>query len=291
MALTWKTFNANKMIFEDVKKCESDIASFQRIFVKYDYEDGKLPGKLSIRTPELFSWGIQENGKNYKAPSSATNPVEGYTMSFVMFNKDRLGGPTEDELKTIEMFEQILTKCKQHLKLPQTKAAMGKYQIDPLVDLMSIFYRKQERGEFVPGYAPTMYPKLYTKFEKTRIVGNKPEIVTGFYSRDNVPIEPSTLVGVKCNVIGEIIVDNIYVGAKPSIQVLLNDAIITEQFTRQRQLFISSVAEDEADAKPTSSVFNFMATSSTTKAASAASAAASSFTNPLETVVCRKPTS
>lgn len=225
--------------------------------MKYDYEDGKLPSKISIRTPQLFSWGIQENGKNTKLPISETNPVENYTMSFVMFNKERIGGPSEDESKTIDMFEAILTKCQNHLKHPSTKAVMGKYNMDPLVDMMSIFYRKHDKGQPICGYAPTLYPKLYTKFQKTRIPGSKPEILTGFYTKANSPIDPTTLVGVKCNVIGEIIIDNIYIGSSPYMQVKLNDAIVVDQFSKQRRLFMT---DDDDDTEKPKSVFSGLTT-------------------------------
>lgn len=263
MALTYETFDINNVIFEDVKKIQHGKLEFQRIIIKYLYDNGKTD-KLSIKTPELFSWGIQEKhpyavGSTASAGSDSDSIVEGYTMSFVMF--DQNSGPTEEQAGCLQMFEEILSKCKSHLKSEEVKAATAKYQMDALTDLMDIFYRKKDKGIPIAGLPPTMYPKLYTKFDANRLPTDKPEITTGFYDANDDPIDPTKFIGSRCKAIGDIIVDNIYIGAKPSIQIKLNDVIVLEQFAKVRKLmapaksaFVAkpiSVFEDSSDVKPT----------------------------------------
>ena len=245
MALTWKTFDPKNIVFEKVKVYDNGDIKFQRIFIKYRYPRGGTD-KLSIQTPELFSWGVQENTMPMAANTTATaKPVDSYTMSFVMH--DQNDEPTEDEKQTIAMFNTILNQCKLHLKKVSTKQELKKYQMDPFVDVMDIFYRKKDEGVVVAGLAPVLYCKLLTQFEKNRDPSRLPTITTGFFDRNDDPIDPLTLQGKRCKVIGDIVIDNIYVGAKPSIQVRLNDVIVTEQFARKRRLVAANVVRQLDD--------------------------------------------
>ena len=61
--ITHETFNIDNLFFEKPKQCtmKSSI-KFSRIYPKYRYPNGQVD-KVYIQTPELFSWGIQENKK------------------------------------------------------------------------------------------------------------------------------------------------------------------------------------------------------------------------------------
>jgi len=202
MSLNTKSFDINKVVFEDAKHVANGNVKFDRIYIKYLHDDGTL-GKLSFRLPELFSWGVQENKFDNKT-------VDSYTLPLVMYNQ--LNGPTEEEEETIAIFEAILDKIKTHLRK----------QMVPEVDSMKIFYGKEDR-------APTMYPKLLTEFRKDPSCPLK--ISTEFFDEDSEDINPIDLVGKRCNVIGSVIVDNIYIGKKPSIQLRISDdVLVLKQF-------------------------------------------------------------
>ncbi len=77
---------------------------------KYIYPSGRVD-KVYIQTPELFSWGVQEN--------TSLDNIANYTFSFVMF--DQNVGVSEEQQNMIDIFEQILSAIKTHLKKEETK--------------------------------------------------------------------------------------------------------------------------------------------------------------------------
>lgn len=221
-------FKPENIVFGDVKKFTIP-ATFSRIPITYKYPDGER--KLSIKIPETLSWGVQENN------NKQTDKVESYAFSFVMF--DSKVGPTPEEKATIEMLDNICNTIKDHLLSEETKEALNTWDKDGDVNRMSIMYRKKERGKVVEGLAPTLYPKLLTKYEKVK-TDRPPEITTGFYDEDDDFIVPSELIGVRCKAIGAVVVDNIYIGGgRFSIQLKLNDVIITKQFRGPTRLLES----------------------------------------------------
>ena len=222
--ITHETFNIDNLFFEKPKQCtmKSNI-KFSRIYPKYRYPNGKID-KVYIQTPELFSWGIQEN-KNQE-------DVSNYTFSFVMY--DRIEEASKEQQNTIDIFEQILEKIKTHLKKAETKEDLNQFQLDSHVDMMDIFYRKNDKGQLVSGASPILYPKLQTKFGKNRCI----EITTDFRSINDEVINPYDILGVRCMAAGNIVLDNIFIVSekKPIIQLKLDEVIITDQFKRMSRL-------------------------------------------------------
>ena len=222
--ITHETFNIDNLFFEKPKQCtmKSSI-KFSRIYPKYRYPNGQVD-KVYIQTPELFSWGIQEN-KNQ-------DNISNYTFSFVMH--DRNEEASKEQQNTIDIFEQILEKIKTHLKKAETKEDLNQFQLDAHVDMMDIFYRKKDKGQLVCGVPPTLYPKLQTKFGKNRCI----EITTDFRSINDEVINPYDILGVRCQAAGNIVIDNIFIVSekKPLIQLKLDEAIITHQFKKVSRL-------------------------------------------------------
>jgi len=198
MALTLEQFNVDNIIFDDVKKYSSGDIYYQRIPIKYMHENKSI--ELCIATPELVTYGIQENRyeKSYSLPLIMTDKV------------------------LVETIESILKRCKDHLRDKNVKKALGKNNL-PVED-MDVFYRKRE--------APTLYAKLFTKFDDK----NPPIITTQFYNINDDIIEPPTLIGQRCKIITALKFQNIYVGVTCSIQIKVNDAIVTERLQRNRML-------------------------------------------------------
>lgn len=222
-------FTPEHIVFGDVKKFTIP-ATFSRIPITYNYPDGER--KLSVKIPETLSWGIQENR------NKQTDKIESYAFSFVLF--DFKMGPTPEEKATIDMLDTICECIKNHLMSEPVKEALNIWDKDNDISRMSIMYRKKERGKVVEGLAPTIYPKLLTKYEKTKS-DKPPEITTGFYDAYDEMIEPSGLIGVRCKAVGAVVVDSIYIGGgRFSIQLKLNDVIVMKQFKGPTRLLESS---------------------------------------------------
>ena len=135
--LTWKNFDKHKIVFEEPKRVNitDEKLKAQRILIKYKYSKTETD-KLSIKTPILFSWAIQENNFNGKIT---------YTFPLVMFDSNI--GVTKEEEENIKIFETILKCCKKHLLKDETKTLLDCYDLDHLVNTMDIFYRKKIKVE------------------------------------------------------------------------------------------------------------------------------------------------
>lgn len=232
-ALTPQTFNADNVIFEEVKECTAGAVKYFRVPIKYRYVDGPK-ADLCVATPELLTWGIQENRERKvdgkQTGDKSDNPVQSFSLPLIMTDE-----------ATNSIFEQVLDKCKEHLKLPTTKKALGKYNMAP--DTMDVFYHKREDGELVIGAPPTLYAKMFTKKN-----GNDLEITTQFYRQpEDELMDPKTLIGVQAKVVAAIFIKDIYVGVKPSIQIKVNDVNVIEIIQRKRML-------TSMTAKPSQSV-------------------------------------
>ena len=233
--ITHETFNIDNLFFEKPKQgtvLGKGGIKFSKIYPKYKYPNGQTD-KVYIQTPELFSWGVQEN-KNQ-------DNISNYTFSFVMY--DRNAGVSIEQQNMIDIFEQILEKIKTHLKKAETKEALNQFQLDAHVDMMDIFYRKKDKGQLVSGMSPTLYPKLQTKFGKNRCL----EITTEFRDINDESINSYDLLGVRCLAAGNIVIDNIFITSekKPLIQLKLEEAIITHQFKKVSRLRLPIVKVDE----------------------------------------------
>ena len=89
---------------------------------------------------------------NCSQENKSLDNIANYTFSVVMF--DRNAGVSKEQQNTINIFEQILSAIKTHLKKEETKDALNQLQLDALVDMMDIFYRKKEKGKLVSGVPP-----------------------------------------------------------------------------------------------------------------------------------------
>jgi Protein of unknown function (DUF2738) len=228
MALSIEQFDANNIVFEDVKKVSFGNIAYQRIPIKYLGADGKCD--LCLATPELMSWGVQENRQKAKPTAPGEIPVElpvdSYSLPLVVENQ-----------AVVDAFEEILTKCQEYLSLASTQTSVGR-KLTAHAEEMDIFYRKKDGNIPVAGAAPTMYPKLFTVYEKFRGT-SPPTISTLFYDTNDEEIDPTTLLGVRCKVIAAVIVKDIYIGAKPSIQLKVNDVTVVEKMQKQKRLLSS----------------------------------------------------
>lgn len=231
-----KDFNIENMIFSD-KIYQHDDYGFQKIFPQYIYPEGKVD-KMYIQTPELFSFGIKTFENKTKPPNPPQHPT--HNFSFIMFDKNKSAGPSEEEQLTIKMFEDILDKIKAHLKEIETIKKLGKMgkksEWMALVDSISVLSYQTDKntGSIVPDVPPSLYVKLQTKFDKSP----NPPILTNFIDPSGEEILPNALQMAKCKVIGVIVLESIYISAKPSVQLKLDECLVTEQYKKVSRLHI-----------------------------------------------------
>lgn len=184
---------------------------FFRIPISTRHADGSV-GKLIFAPSDLFTFGVSAN-KNDKGE------ITGYTLPLTLWNKD---GATPEQEAFIETIKNVIKACKDHLVSVKKAIMKPSLTFDSLVDLDKILYYKLgEDGEPVPGRGPAMYPKLFTK-----MIDGCMNITTGFIDSNGNEIDPMNLIGKYGHTTPALFIDNIYIGAKISLQVYVGEAIV-----------------------------------------------------------------
>lgn len=215
-----ENFKADNIVFGEPKLCKFTGGSYHRIPIQYIDDKGKTD-ELCIATAQLTSFGIQEV-RDYK-DKNKEGPIEGYSLPLVI-----------DDEQTHRVIEEISQKCRDHLKCPDVKRALKKWDLSP--DAMTPFFRKRDEYGNFEDTPPKIYPKLFTKFNT-----HPPEISSQFFdcNDDTNPINPSDLINVRCKMVVALIFKDIYVGAKPSMQVKVADAIVYERISNVRRRLVN----------------------------------------------------
>lgn len=190
------------------------------IYTKNQDDNGKLTGSvgdLILKFPRMFSFGLNANKDD-------NGKLTGHSMSLCMWNKE---GVSENELKTTELMEQLIKKCKDKVFSLKKELKKPKMEMSELKKLDKLLYWKEdENGDRIPGIGPIFTPKLIEYKEKVDDKKNvKPhEIKTVFYLEDEVDnegnpqeVSPLEFLADKnnkkyCYVTPAIKIDNIFVG-------------------------------------------------------------------------------
>ncbi|ANZ57090.1 p31K protein [Cod iridovirus] len=211
IAMDPTSFDKTKLCFGKPTKF-SKVAGAHIINIRYEDKVTKAKVPLSFHTPILFSFGAQT--------SSFQDGDDKWSMSLMCYDTNK--GPSPQETAFIKALEAIECRVKKHLKDKDVKKATGKWYQDPLIDMLSMFYRKMEDGVVVPDRAPALYPKLL----KSK---NTPgQVATGFYKFVRGKEVKIPVVKEKCRVLCDLAIDSIFLGAKPSIQIKLVDVFLVE---------------------------------------------------------------
>ena len=136
--------------------------------------------------------------------------------------------------------------AQNYFRLPRQTIYIDKikeqHNIEHMVNNMDIFYRKKDKGQIIPGIPPILYPRLRTAFRENK---NDPlKITTGIYDINNDEIDYSSIFNQKCKVVVDLIVDSIFIGVKPSIQMKIDTIIVVQKFENIRRLYIENIQED-----------------------------------------------
>lgn len=216
------------------------------IYTKNQDDNGKLTGSvgdLILKFPRMFSFGLNANKDD-------NGKLTGHSMSLCMWSKE---GVSECELKTTELMEQLIQKCKDKVFSLKKELKKPKMEMADLKKLDKLLYWKEdENGDRIPGVGPIFTPKLIEYKEKIDDKKNvKPhEIKTVFYLEDEVDnegnpqeVSPLEFLADKnnkkyCYVTPAIKVDNIFVGGTAiTIQCKIYEAdIATVQLGQQKLL-------------------------------------------------------
>lgn len=241
MAISVESFDIRNVIFEPSKLCAFGDIKYNRIPIRY--RDGNRKIDLCIETPELTTFGIQENYQQIVVACKPvkTDKVESYSLPLIVSDR-----ALESAL------ESIRAAAQKHMLLVETKKQIKRFDLDPFVHAMDIFYRKkdQDDGMPVPGVDPIMYPKLLTFSDKKTAAGDNilPKIQTVFVDVDDRVIDPITLVGERAVVRAGLLVRDIYVGSKVSIQFKISDVIVVEKILRERKFLTNRYAQQKKAA-------------------------------------------
>lgn len=231
LSITIDEFDVNNLVFDEPIKATT-LKNTWRIPIKYKqtvkerkiingecvFEDRNVYYCPCLLTPELLSYGIQEN-RDINDKNNLNKPVESYSLPLILSSESM-----------VKKLDEILEKCKSHLLLSTTKRTMSKGddQLDVLTNMMQIYHRKRDNGVVVQGVPPTLYPKLFTEFQKVRDPTCNPKITTaifGLHDRSRALMDPAIITrsatnNIKPKLVCSILLKDIFIGsAKPSIQL------------------------------------------------------------------------
>lgn len=211
-------YNVQKMIFNEPQdnKIPNSSFSYKRINISTENNNGTT-GDLVLKTPVLFSFGVQEN------INPESKEVNGYIMPLCLWNRN---GPTDEEKEWTDTFNAICNRCKDHLI--EKKQEINKWDLE-LADLKKFnpmyWKRDKKTGAIEPGTGPTLYPKLIV----TKKDGNE-KIMTVFYDKHTgEDISPLSILGKMCNVVAAIKIESIFIGNRISLQIKLWEVEVSVQ--------------------------------------------------------------
>jgi len=107
---------------------------------------------------------------------------------------------------------------------------------------MDIVFRKKDKGQIIPRVPPILYSRLKTAFRENK--NDPPKITTGIYDINNNELDCSSIFNQKCKVVVDLIVNSIFIGVKPSIQMKIDTIIVVQKFEHVRRLYVENIQED-----------------------------------------------
>lgn len=232
-ALTYKVENMRfrKMIESSLPGANgAPSVNYKRVPIGTRNPDGSM-GDLVLQTLRLYSFGLSPN------VSQTTGKTEGYTLALCLTNRN---DPTPDEKKWVDTFNKIVEHTKDNLM--QKKEEYEQYTLEraELKKLNPVWY-KTEKGKPVDGAAPILYAKLMMN-KKTNSIAT---IFTNGATGED--LDPLSLVGKSCYVEAAIKIESIYIGAKISLQVKVQEANVFLIDNTPKRLLRRPVASEQVE--------------------------------------------
>jgi hypothetical protein len=239
-------YNVENIVFDEPTEnnIPGSTLKFFRVNVGTKNPNG-TEGNLVLKLDKCMSYGLQETR------DMQTGVLNGYSISLCMKDKE---GATERQEKTLEVFNKIVEKCKDHLLSVRTKIKKFDLERNDLKKLNPMYMKRKEDGQIDENAIPTLYPKLlYYKSRKDKNGNEIPaKIGSVFYNEDEVdeegnPVEvdPMIFLGKRCLVTAALKVESIFVGKDIKLQCKLIEADVKSLDTKPKRLLRSFVCNDE----------------------------------------------
>jgi hypothetical protein len=155
-------FNVKNLIFDEPMfgQVPNQPIKFHRINMGYRNPDG-TDGELVFELKDYSSFGIQENR------DAKTQELQGYSVG-ITFGEYKQEA-TDYDLKAVEVFDELVAKCKEYLLKPEVYKAckMKELYITDLRNMAPHGQKKdKETDEPIEGSHYSVYPKLMWSREK-----------------------------------------------------------------------------------------------------------------------------
>lgn len=202
---------------------------------KYKYGTGKKDklDKLKIQTSELFSYGISRYEES--SPAKMCLVMVNRKLREAQANGEDISEEDAEDIKvedaTIKMLDDITEKVKEAMKKPEMVKALGKQRDKKWVsnvDSMEIVKRKEQENGIDTVY---VYAKVVTanNFMKTKFLMLDEGEEEGIrdLNQDETVVKLSQK-DVNCRATVMIVIDSVFVGKEPYLQVKLSEAVLSE---------------------------------------------------------------
>ena len=236
-------FDVKKLIFDEPMfgQVPNQPIKFHRVNMGYRNPDG-TDGELVFELKDYSSFGIQENR------DAKTQELQGYSVG-ITFGEYKQEA-TEYDLRAVEVFDNLVVKCKEYLLKPEVYKACKMKELY-MTDLRNMAPHGQkkdkETDEPIEGSHYSVYPKLMWSREKeyfdeksgeTKIIPSK--FKTELWDDDEaqmgnkVVLDPMDCIGKRCRIRPFVKVRGIFVGSRIKLQLELYAAGISIQKQEQQ---------------------------------------------------------
>lgn len=220
-------FDANNIVFD--KPVDEEVGGNKHIKGKRIkigiMKDGKT-SELIIPTEKLYAYKGVLPTKPFGRED--TDEIIGYNIPIALYSRDdSLGGR---DRKFVEIFRQIIDTTKDHVVSVKKNIGQPHLVKELLYKWDNILYeKKDESGEPLNEFGPTLYAKLMYSKDKNLIATKLVDFNRKVLSIDDV-------MGKPCNIITCVKFDSIYINSNGcSLQVKLTEAILDVKATDDRQ--------------------------------------------------------
>jgi hypothetical protein len=236
-------FDVKNLIFDEPMfgQVPNQPIKFHRVNMGYRNPDG-TDGELVFELKDYSSFGIQENR------DSKTQELQGYSVgiTFGEYKQDS----TEYDCNVVEVFDSLVSKCKEHLLKPEVYKAckLKELYITDLRNMAPHAQKKdKETDEIIEDSHYSIYPKLMWGKEREIMdekTGESKVIPAKFKTElwdddeaqlgNKVLLDPIESIGKRCRIRPFVKVRGVFVGSKIKLQLELYAAGISIQKQEQQ---------------------------------------------------------
>jgi hypothetical protein len=225
--------NVDNIVVELPKNAAAPGQKGVWVNIKYKYSNGKKDklDKLKIQTSELFSYGISRYEES--SPPKMCLAMVNRKLREAQANGEDISEEDAEDIKvedaTIKMLDDITEKVKEAMKEKEMVAALGKQRDKKWasnVDSMEIVKRKEQENGIDAVY---VYPKVVTtnNFMKTTFLMLDEGEGIRALDQDEV-VKKLSQKDVNCRATTMLVIDSVFVGKEPYLQVKLSEAVVSE---------------------------------------------------------------